>query len=812
MKIKFLKKTLCLFCLLPILFIGSSVRYALGQAMQKESFAFQTDVQKVMKIIINSLYKEKEIFLRELISNASDALEKMRMLGLKDSLSYGQDTELNITVRYNRDKQTLIIADSGIGMTKEDLIKNLGTIAKSGTSEYLSILESQNDTSKNLIGQFGVGFYSSFLVADQVTVISRYATSDDVFSWTSTSHDDFLISKVEEPFGRGTEIHLHMKSDNLNFLDESKLKNLILKYSQFTTFDIFLNVEKTIEVDAEPEATNIDNEKATEKDTKTETEQDTKTDTEKETKTDIEKDETSEEDKEQDTEKVDDDDVKIETETEEKEKPEEKPEEKPKKIKKTIFEWEKVNVQKPIWLRDVKDVQKEEYSAFYKAYFNDYQDPLSHVMFKGEGDINFRLLFFIPQSPQKDVFQTTPEHYAHNIKLFVRRVFITDELLNFLPRFLNFIKGLVDSDDFPLNVSRETVQSHPVYDRIKKVLVSKAIAKMEDLAKNETEYLEFYKNYGNHVKIGCLEETKHSAALTKLLRFPSTFSETNLTSLEAYVSRMKKGQKAIFYITASSVKQAEKSTYLESLKKRGFEALYLVEGIDEYLTNTLTSFGEFPLQNLAKGDFEFGDEDEDTKSKLKETEEEFKPLITHLEGFFSKHVEKVRISNRLTTSPCALVASSHGWTGRMHHIMMAQKDISNPMYHHYVNQKKILEINPKHPIISKFLELVKTDKITPDTESLLKLLFDMAWIKGEYPIKNSASITKRIENAVRIGLEVDLKSEAEVDLQPAQEKETVVQTENSDKTEKKEDESDTNAGTETSEKPANENNEIHDEL
>ncbi|KAJ1497415.1 hypothetical protein HMI56_005638 [Coelomomyces lativittatus] len=300
-------------------------------------------------------------------------------------------------------------------------------------------------------------------------------------------------------------------------------------------------------------------------------------------------------------------------------------------------------------------------------------------MFKGEGDINFRLLFFIPQSPQKDVFQTTPEHYAHNIKLFVRRVFITDELLNFLPRFLNFIKGLVDSDDFPLNVSRETVQSHPVYDRIKKVLVSKAIAKMEDLAKNETEYLEFYKNYGNHVKIGCLEETKHSAALTKLLRFPSTFSETNLTSLEAYVSRMKKGQKAIFYITASSVKQAEKSTYLESLKKRGFEALYLVEGIDEYLTNTLTSFGEFPLQNLAKGDFEFGDEDEDTKSKLKETEEEFKPLITHLEGFFSKHVEKVRISNRLTTSPCALVASSHGWTGRMHHIMMAQKDISNPI-------------------------------------------------------------------------------------------------------------------------------------
>lgn len=480
-----------------------------------------------MKIIINSLYKTKEIFLRELISNASDALEKIRLLSIKDSNVLGADSHLNITVKYNKTEKILIISDSGIGMTKDDLIKNLGTIARSGTAEYLSSLESQNDTSNSLIGQFGVGFYSSFLVADRVTVYSHHPKSDTTYSWSSTSHSDFVVSKVDESIGRGTQIHLHMKDEDASeFLDDEKLRTLIQKYSQFTNFDIFLYAEKTIEVDAEPEP-------KADADQKEEDEVSDKK--EKDDKKEVKKEEDAEEKNKKEAE--DDDEIKIE------EEPEKKEDEKPKKIQKTIYEWEKVNVNKPIWLRDPKDVQKEEYNAFYTAYFKDYRDPLEHVMFRGEGDMNFRLLFFIPQKPDNDIFQVTPEHYAHNFKLFVRRVFITDELLNFLPKFLNFLKGLVDSDDFPLNVSRETIQNSPIQDRIKRTIVSKAIAKIKEIAQNETAYTEFYKNFGSNLKFGLIEDKRHQNTIASLLRFKSTFSDTNMTSLDAYIERMRKGQK-----------------------------------------------------------------------------------------------------------------------------------------------------------------------------------------------------------------------------------------------------------------------------
>ncbi|KAJ3367145.1 hypothetical protein GGF32_000207 [Allomyces javanicus] len=700
-------------------------------AARAEEFQFQSDVQRVMQIIINSLYKTKEIFLRELVSNAADAVEKSRFLGITDKNVLAGNPHFNITIEADKEARTLTIADSGIGMTKEDLQKNLGTIAKSGTADFLRALETSNDKNAvGLIGQFGCGFYASYLVADKVTVISKHP-NDDQHIWESNAANAFTI--VPDPagntLGRGTKIVLHLKDDAAEYLEDATLRSLVAKYSEFVPFPIFLHTRKTIEVDAPVE------EDAAESDAAKKPESD-------------------------------DEDVVIENE-DKKETP------KTRKVKKEVDDWEQLNTQKPLWLRSPSEVSDDDYNAFFKAFFREQEDPSAHIHFKGEGGSDFKALLYIPNKPAQSVTHMNPESGLRNIKLFVRRVFITDELIDFLPRWLSFIKGIIDSDDFPLNVSRETIQETKLLKQIKNKIVSKALQLIRQISRDDAKYKAFYDKFGGYLKLGVLDDSRHQTKLAKLLRYATTASTTDLTSLDDYVARMRKGQKAIYYLTGSDVAQLRKSPYLETLVQRGYEVLLMDDGLDEYVTQTMPSFDGVALKNVGKGTLEFGDEDDAAKAQEKDLADKYQPLTTWLTTLFKDSVDKTVISNRLTTSPCALVAPEMGWTGRMQSMMMLQKDaMTGPnavMYEYLAKQKKVLEINPKHPVMAALLAKVEDDDVNADTEDLARSLLDMAWIKGGYPVQDLDSLTRRIENAVRLGLGVDLSVQPEVDVKKAPE-------------------------------------------
>ncbi|KNE56044.1 hypothetical protein AMAG_17863 [Allomyces macrogynus ATCC 38327] len=700
-------------------------------AARAEEFQFQSDVQRVMQIIINSLYKTKEIFLRELVSNAADAVEKSRFLGITDKNVLAGNPHFNITIEADKGARTLTIADSGIGMTKEDLQKNLGTIAKSGTADFLRALETSNDKNAvGLIGQFGCGFYASYLVADKVTVISKHP-NDDQHIWESSAANAFTI--VPDPagntLGRGTKIVLHLKDDATEYLEDATLRSLVTKYSEFVPFPIYLHTRKTIEVDAPAEEENAETDAAKKPES-------------------------------------DDEDVVIENEDKEETT-------KTRKVKKEVDDWEQLNTQKPLWLRSPSGVSDDDYNAFFKAFFREQEDPSAHIHFKGEGGSDFKALLYIPNKPAQSVTHMNPESGLRNIKLFVRRVFITDELIDFLPRWLSFIKGIIDSDDFPLNVSRETVQETKLLKQIKNKIVSKALQLIRQISRDDAKYKAFYDKFGGYLKLGVLDDSRHQTKLAKLLRYATTASTTDLTSLDDYVARMRKGQKAIYYLTGSDVAQLRKSPYLETLVQRGYEVLLMDDGLDEYVTQTMPSFDGVALKNIGKGTLEFGDEDDTAKAQEKDLADKYQPLTTWLTTLFKDHVDKTVISNRLTTSPCALVAPEMGWTGRMQSMMMLQKDaMTGPnavMYEYLAKQKKVLEINPKHPVMAALLAKVEDDDVNADTEDLARSLLDMAWIKGGYPVQDLDSLTRRIENAVRLGLGVDLTIQPEVDVKKAPE-------------------------------------------
>ncbi|KNE54389.1 hypothetical protein AMAG_00364 [Allomyces macrogynus ATCC 38327] len=702
-------------------------------ATRAEEFQFQSDVQRVMQIIINSLYKTKEIFLRELVSNAADAIEKSRFLGITDKNVLAGNPHFNITIEADKDARTLTIADSGIGMTKEDLQKNLGTIAKSGTADFLRALETSNDKNAvGLIGQFGCGFYASYLVADKVTVISKHP-NDDQHIWESNAANAFTI--VPDPagntLGRGTKIVLHLKDDATEYLEDVTLRSLVTKYSEFVPFPIYLHTRKTIEVDVPVEGED----------------KDTGTDAAKKPESDDEYVVIENEDKEETT--------------------------KTRKVKKEVDDWEQLNTQKPLWLRSPSGVSDDDYNAFFKAFFREQEDPSAHIHFKGEGGSDFKALLYIPNKPAQSVTHMNPESGLRNIKLFVRRVFITDELIDFLPRWLSFIKGIIDSDDFPLNVSRETVQETKLLKQIKNKIVSKALQLIRQISRDDAKYKAFYDRFGGYLKLGVLDDSRHQTKLAKLLRYATTASTTDLTSLDDYVARMRKGQKAIYYLTGSDVAQLRKSPYLETLVQRGYEVLLMDDGLDEYVTQTMPSFDGVALKNVGKGTLEFGDEDDAAKAQEKDLADKYQPLTTWLTTLLKDHVDKTVISNRLTTSPCALVAPEMGWTGRMQSMMMLQKDaMTGPnavMYEYLAKQKKVLEINPKHPVMAALLAKVEDDDVNADVEDLARSLLDMAWIKGGYPVQDLDSLTRRIENAVRLGLGVDLTVQPEVDVKKAPE-------------------------------------------
>ncbi|KAK7794309.1 hypothetical protein R5R35_007692 [Gryllus longicercus] len=686
-----------------------------------EKFAFQAEVNRMMKLIINSLYRNKEIYLRELISNASDALDKIRLLSLTDKTVLDSTEELNIKIKADKDNHILHIIDTGIGMTKNDLVNNLGTIAKSGTADFLNKMQDASTTSQDmndLIGQFGVGFYSSFLVADRVVVTTKH-NDDKQYIWES---DASSFSIVEDPRGnslkRGTQISLHLKEEAYDFLEQDTIKNLVKKYSQFINFPIYLWTSKTIQVE-EP----IDDEEAPQKD---------------------EKEEATEED-----------DAKVEE-----EKQEDKP--KTKKIDKTVWDWEVLNDSKPIWTRKPADISDDEYNEFYKSLTKDSSEPLTKVHFIAEGEVTFKSLLFVPKAQPSESFNRYGSK-TDNIKLYVRRVFITDEFNDMMPNYLSFVQGVVDSDDLPLNVSRETLQQHKLIKVIKKKLVRKALDMFKKIDKDE--YEKFWKEYSTNMKLGVIEDPSNRTRLAKLLMFHSS-NQPGLTNLSDYVSRMKEKQEHIYYIAGANLSEVEKSPFVERLLKKGYEVLYLTEAVDEYCISALPEFDGKKFQNVAKEGFSLSEGDEKAKEKLDSLKERYEPLLKWLsEEALKDQIAKAAISERLSGSPCALVASMFGWTGNMERLAVsnAHQKSDDPQRSYYLNQKKTLEINPRHPLIKELLRRVEDDPKDASAKEIAVMMFQTATLRSGFMLRETSEFAESVEVMMRKTLGIPLEEQPDED-------------------------------------------------
>lgn len=687
---------------------------------KSEKFQFQAEVDRMMKLIINSLYKNKEIFLRELISNASDALDKIRFISVTDPKALEATPDLTIKIKGDKDQKTLRIIDTGVGMTKEDLVKNLGTIAKSGTSDFLKRLsESKSSTEMtDLIGQFGVGFYSAFLVADRVTVVSKH-NDDDQYIWES---DASKFSVIKDPRGntlkRGTEIILELKEEAHDYLEPATLKTLVTKYSQFINFPIYLWSSKTEMVEEEPAK-----------------KEDAKPEEKKEEKKD------------------DDATVEEEKDKEKKEK---------KKVEKTTWDWELVNKNKPIWTRKPADIKEEEYNDFYKAFSKESDNPLTKVHFNAEGEVTFKSILFVPSKAPFNMYNNMNDK-TDNIKMYVRRVFITDDFSDMMPKYLNFIKGIVDSDDLPLNVSREQLQQHKLLKVIKKKLVRKTLDMLKKLKPEDFE--KFWKEFSTSIKLGVIEDTSNRTRLAKLLRFHSSHDENKQTTLEEYVSRMKEKQSGIFFVAGSSKAEVKASPFVERLLKKGFEVIYMTEPIDEYCVQSLPEFEGKKLVNVAKEGLSL--DDSTTSKEKKETlTKEFQPLLNWLkEDALKDKIEKAEVSDRLLDSPAALVASTYAWSGNMERIMRAQayQKAEDPTQGFYGNQKQILEINPRHPVIKELKAKMTREKDAQSTKDLAMILLETATLRSGFQIKDSAAFAGRVEQLLRKNLDIPLDEKVEED-------------------------------------------------
>ncbi len=627
----------------------------------KETLEFQTEARQILHLMTHSLYSNKDIFLRELISNASDACDKLRFEALGNDALYEGDGDLSITVEFDKEANTVTVRDNGIGMNRQEVIDNIGTIASSGTRKFIESLTGDQKKDAQMIGQFGVGFYSSFIVADKVTVISRRGGDgkDEAVHWESDGQGSFTIENIERE-QRGTEVTLHLKEDEKEFADNFRLRNIIKQYSDHISLPVMM---------------------------------------------------------------VKPDFGKPEEEGEDKDKTEEKP-----------VEYERVNSAAALWARDRKEIQEEEYKEFYKHVSHDFEDPLTWIHNKVEGNQSYTSLLYIPRNAPFDLFE---RDHKRGVKLYVKRVFIMDDAEHLMPNYLRFIKGVIDSDDLPLNVSREILQRNKVIDRIRGASVKKILGKLETMAKDEAEnFATFWKTFGKVLKEGPIEDYANRDAIAKLLRFSSTHddSKEETVSLQDYIGRMKEGQDKIYFITAESHAAAKNSPHLELFRKKGIEVLLLSDRVDEWLVSHLTEFEEKKLQSVARGDLDLGDIDDKEEKEAKEkADKEFSDVIERIKKTLGETISDARMSERLTDSPSCLVLGDMDMSAQMQQILEAAGQYAP-------KSQPALELNPDHKLVKQLKDIKNDDNFNDWTQ----LLFEQAKLAAGETLEDPAGFVKRV--------------------------------------------------------------------
>ena len=685
---------------------------------ETETFAFSADINQLLALIINAVYTNKEVFLRELISNASDALNKIRYQSLIDTTCLDNDPNLEIKISFDRSKNTLIIRDTGIGMTKDELINNLGTIANSGTKTFIESLTTNKDT--QFIGQFGVGFYSAYLVANKVVCITKN-NNDLQYSWDSEGNGIFNVQQDNTDYQliRGTIMILYLKEDMKEYLEESTIKNLIKKHNQFIDFPIYLETKKNREIvidddDGVLECKENDN-------------------------TDQENDNTDQENN--NTEQQNNTEQENNTDPENNTNPENNIEEKkPKTEIETYYEYDEINKDKPLWTLNPKDVVDDKYVEFYKYLTNDYDTYLDVSHFNIEGQIEFKGILYIPKHSPIDLFDGQTSRKGM-IKVYSRKVFITDNCDELIPEYLKFLRGVIETDDIPLNISRETLQNNKILKVIGKNIIKKTFELINKISLDVDKFRIFYEQYNKSIKLGIHEDNTNRIKLTPLLRYETSKSNGDIISLDDYIANMIEGQTSIYYIISESVKTIINSPFLEIFKVKNLEVIYMYDPLDEYITQQVKDYKDKKLVCITKENIDLGLNDSE-KQDFEKLKDEYKPVCDFIKSTLADNVEKVIISNKLSNSPCVLSTSEFGWTANMQRILKAQTFNKQEM--DYMLGKKILEINPSNSIIKKIKNSIDNNNINQKLQDIVQLLYDLALQTSGFTLENPVEFSNKI--------------------------------------------------------------------